>query len=82
MADFYTTDHSVFGRCDDSSDHVGNVYRYDACELFASYAKRCIDNLLAKTISDWGDTEPHTVYVEQLRKKHGRKTSFLSRYTR
>lgn len=43
VADFYTTDHSVFGRCDDSSGHVGDVYRYDACELFGSYAKRCTD---------------------------------------
>ena len=51
VADFYTTDHSVFGRCDDSSGHVGDVYRYDACELFASYAKRCIDkSWLAKLI--------------------------------
>ena len=33
VADFYITDHSVFGRCDDSSGHVGDVYRYDACEL-------------------------------------------------
>lgn len=51
VADFYTTDHSVFGRCDDSSGHVGDVYRYDACELFVSYAKRCIDkSWLAKLV--------------------------------
>lgn len=51
VADFYTTDHSVFGRCDDSSGHVGDVYRYDACELFARFAKRCIDkSWLAKLI--------------------------------
>jgi Family of unknown function (DUF6880) len=51
VAGFYTTDHGVFGRCDDSSGHVGDVYRYDACELFVSYAKRCIDKLwLAKLI--------------------------------
>lgn len=43
VADFYTTDHSVFGRCDDSSGHVGDVYRYDACELFVDYAKHCVD---------------------------------------
>jgi hypothetical protein len=43
VADFYTTDRSVFDRCDDSSGHVGDVYRYDACELFISYAKRCTD---------------------------------------
>lgn len=173
IADFYTTDRSVFDRCDDSSGHVGDVYRYDACELFVSYAKRCADkfwlaklilktslkddygvrdalvksaaesylkahteqlngdhyqfllplaetfaslarpltasllyralldsilrrgrtttyghgahylrklDLLAKTVSDWRDIEPHTVYVEQLRQTHGRKTSFWSRY--
>lgn len=51
VANFYTTDHSVFGRCDDSSGHVGDVYRYDACELFARYAKRCTDkSWLAKLI--------------------------------
>jgi len=51
VTDFYTTDHSVFGRCDDSSGHVGDVYRYDACELFAGYAKRCADkSWLAKLI--------------------------------
>jgi hypothetical protein len=43
VAVFYTTDHSVFGRCDDSSGHVGDVYRYDACKLFSRYAKRCTD---------------------------------------
>ncbi len=51
VADFYTTDCSVFDRCDDSSGHVGDVYRYDACELFISYAKRCADkSWLAKLI--------------------------------
>ncbi|MBW6508207.1 MAG: hypothetical protein K0A94_01560 [Desulfuromonadales bacterium] len=37
-------------------------------------------DLLAKTVSDWGDIESHTVYVEQLRHNHGRKTSFWSHY--
>ncbi len=39
-------------------------------------------DLLAKTVSNWGDIEPHTVYIEQLRQQHGRKTSFWSRYER
>ncbi|WP_303720371.1 DUF6880 family protein [Malonomonas rubra] len=43
LADFYTTDRSVFDRCDDSSGHIGDVYRYDACELFVRYAQRCTD---------------------------------------
>jgi hypothetical protein len=51
VADFYTTDHSIFGRCDDSDGHVGDVYRYDACELFIRYAQRCADKpWLAKLI--------------------------------
>jgi hypothetical protein len=37
-------------------------------------------DLLAQTVNDWRDIEPHTVYVEQLRRQHGRKTSFWSRY--
>lgn len=43
VADFYTTDRSVFDRCDDSSGHVGDVYRYDACDLFVRYAQRCTE---------------------------------------
>ncbi|MDY0261892.1 DUF6880 family protein [Syntrophotalea acetylenica] len=51
VADFYTSDRSIFDRCDDSSGHVGDIYRYDACELFVSYAKRCADkSWLAKLI--------------------------------
>ena len=51
VADFYSSDRSVFGRCDDSSGHVGDVYRYDACEQFVSYAKLCADkSWLAKLI--------------------------------
>ena len=38
-ADFYTTDRSIFDRCDDSSSHVGDVYRYEACELFVQLRK-------------------------------------------
>lgn len=51
VADFYTSDRSIFDLCDDSSGHVGDIYRYDACELFVSYAKRCADkSWLAKLI--------------------------------
>jgi hypothetical protein len=42
----------------------------------------CKLDLLAQTVNDWRDIEPHTVYVEQLRRQHGRKTSFWSRYER
>lgn len=51
VANFYTTDRSVFGRCDDSSGHVGDVYRYDAQELFIGFADRCPDKpWLAKLV--------------------------------
>lgn len=43
VANFYTTDRSVFDRCDDSSGLVGDGYRYDACELFVRFAQRCTE---------------------------------------
>jgi len=51
VANFYTTDRSVFDRCDDSSGHVGDVYRFYAQELFLSYASNYVDkNQLAKLV--------------------------------
>ncbi len=43
VAAFYETDNGVLGHCDDSSGHVGDVFRYDAKELFVDYASRCPD---------------------------------------
>lgn len=43
VAAFYETDKGVLGHCDDSSGHVGDVFRYDAKELFVEYASRCAD---------------------------------------
>jgi hypothetical protein len=43
IAAFYETDESVLGNCDDSTGFVGDVYRFDARELFVSYACRCTD---------------------------------------
>ena len=43
VAAFYETDKGVFDHCDDSSGHVGDVYRYNAKELFVGYAQRCPD---------------------------------------
>ena len=43
VAAFYETDESVFNRCDDSSGRVGDVFRFDAKELFVEYASRCTD---------------------------------------
>lgn len=43
VAAFYECDKGALGNCDDSSGHVGDVFRHDASELFASYASRCDD---------------------------------------
>jgi len=38
---FYRTDEAVLNNCDDSNGRIGDVYRYDARNLFVSYASRC-----------------------------------------
>lgn len=38
---FYETDNGTLGNCDDSSGHIGDVYRFDAKDLFVSYARHC-----------------------------------------
>lgn len=43
VAAFYETDKGTLGNCDDSSGHVGDVYRFDAKALFVGYARRCPD---------------------------------------
>jgi len=43
VAAFYECDTGALGSCDDSSGNVGDVFRYDARELFVSYASRCAD---------------------------------------
>jgi len=43
VAAFFRTDAPVLGNCDDSSGIVGNIYRFDARELFVAYARRCSD---------------------------------------
>jgi hypothetical protein len=43
IARFFETDEAVLGRCDDSSGHVGDVFRISARELFAEYASQCED---------------------------------------
>lgn len=40
---FYQADSVVFEQCDDSSGNVGDVFRFDAKQLFISYAERCQD---------------------------------------
>lgn len=41
VAAFYECDKGALGNCDDSSGHVGDVFRHDARELFVHYASRC-----------------------------------------
>jgi Family of unknown function (DUF6880) len=41
VAAFYECDKGTLGNCDDSSGHVGDVFRQDARELFVGYALRC-----------------------------------------
>lgn len=43
VADFYKADKWIFERCDDSNGDVGDVFRYDAKELFIEYASQCSD---------------------------------------
>ncbi|WP_342347859.1 DUF6880 family protein [uncultured Nitrospira sp.] len=43
MASFFETDGGTLGRCDDSSGHIGDVYRLEAKDLFVEYAARCDD---------------------------------------
>lgn len=41
VAAFFRADNATLGRCDDSSGHVGDVFRLEAADLFAAYAQRC-----------------------------------------
>jgi len=41
VAALLETDSSVLDNCDDSDGNIGEVYGYDACETFVSYAGRC-----------------------------------------
>ncbi len=43
VAAFYEADNVIFEMCDDSSGNIGDVFRYDAKELFVDYASRCKD---------------------------------------
>lgn len=43
VAAFYGADAATLGRCDDSSGYVGDIFRYDAKELFLEYARGCDD---------------------------------------
>ena len=50
---FFQCDQAVFERCDDSSGLIGEIFRYDATELFTRFAGRCPDkNWLGEIIID------------------------------
>ncbi len=50
VASFYKTDNGALSNCDDSNGYVGNIYRYEAKELFALYASQCEDKEKIKDI--------------------------------
>jgi len=43
VATFYEADNTIFEMCDDSSGNIGDVFCYDAKELFVDYATRCAE---------------------------------------
>ncbi|MGM0365025.1 MAG: DUF6880 family protein [Actinomycetota bacterium] len=40
---FYKADEEIFNQCDDSSGNIGDIFCYDAKELFTRYAAECED---------------------------------------
>jgi hypothetical protein len=43
VASFFRADAAFFEHCDDSNGTLGDVFRFDACELFVHYAIQCDD---------------------------------------
>jgi hypothetical protein len=43
VAAFYEADCHIFEQCDDSNGSVGDVFKFEAAQLFSSYACRCDD---------------------------------------
>ncbi len=43
VGEFFSCDGAIFERSDDSSGLIGDVFRYDALNLFVAYASRCTD---------------------------------------
>jgi|688.fasta_scaffold176826_2 hypothetical protein len=43
VAAFYEADAQIFDKCDDSSGNVGDIFKFDAADLFVSFASRCED---------------------------------------
>ena len=43
VVSFYQADSVIFANCDDSNGDVGDMFRYDARDLFVAYASRCAE---------------------------------------
>jgi len=43
VGEFFACDGAIFERSDDSSGLIGDIFRYDARNLFIAYASRCTD---------------------------------------
>ena len=41
VADLFRSDEALFNKCDDSYGFLGQVFTFDACELFVHYAAAC-----------------------------------------
>lgn len=61
---FFETDAAVFERCDDSYGNVGDVYMFNARDLFLSYAERCDEKTdLATRIFEFSQNDNHGVRI-------------------
>jgi hypothetical protein len=62
VAAFFGTDKGIFGRCDDSSGRIGDIFRFEAKELFTEYASRCGDKeKIAKIILRLNRTDDYGI---------------------
>jgi Family of unknown function (DUF6880) len=57
VAAFYETDSATLGNCDDSNGCMGDIFRYEAKELFLEFASLCsnkekVANILIKLITE------------------------------
>lgn len=43
VADFFRSDERLFNMCDDSNGDLGQVFTFDACDLFVHYGTACDD---------------------------------------
>lgn len=41
VRDFFRCDEALFNACDDSDGNLGQVFTFDACDLFVHYAAAC-----------------------------------------